>query len=476
MPSAATEALRPQRDLRLMWAATFAFLVLLAGVLVWSYVALHEQATRFNALQLGALSLLGLVFGVLAFISLRRLGVQEAERERTRQALEAARDQAEEASRAKSQFLARMSHELRTPLNAVLGLSQVMRSAPGALDSGQRLHLQTIEQAGRHLLALIDDTLDLARIESGELRVERVAVNLASTVAAVRLALAPLAAGAGVTVQPAVQLEANEPWVWADAVRVRQVLLNLVSNAIKYNRTGGSVRVVFELVDAHWAVHVIDDGKGLSAQQMAHLFEPYNRLGAENSRVPGTGIGLAIARSMVGLMGGRLSADSTVGQGTRFTLELSALAAAEAHDAGPVTDFGTLAPSARGQGASLLYVEDNEVNVVVFEACLARRPGVALHVARDGAQALELVQSVRFDLLVLDLNLPDTNGFDLLAALRAESVAAPAALLTADAMPATAERARACGFDAVWTKPVDPGRLLGQIDRLLEEHAGVGAY
>ena len=476
MPSAPTDALQPQRDLRLMWAATFAFLVLLAGVLVWSYVALHGQATRFNALQLGALSLLGLLFGVLAFISLRRLGVHEAERERTRLALEAARDQAEEASRAKSQFLARMSHELRTPLNAVLGLSQVMRSAPGALDSGQRLHLQTIEQAGRHLLALIDDTLDLARIESGEVRVERVAVNLASTAAAVRLALAPMAAGAGVTVQPAVQLEAHEPWVWADAVRVRQVLLNLVSNAIKYNRTGGSVRVVFELVDDHWAVHVIDDGKGLSAQQMAHLFEPYNRLGAENSRVPGTGIGLAIARSMVGLMGGRLCADSTLGQGSRFTLELPALAPAEAHDAGPATDFGALAPSERGQGASLLYVEDNEVNVVVFEACLARRPGVALHVARDGAQALEMVQSVRFDLLVLDLNLPDTNGFDLLAALRAEGVAATAALLTADAMPATAERARASGFEAVWTKPVDPGRLLGQIDRLLEEHAGVSAY
>jgi signal transduction histidine kinase/ActR/RegA family two-component response regulator len=438
----------------------------------------QEQRARvllFGRLQPGALAGLGLLFGVLAFGAWRGVRRQEAASLQAQRALAAARDHAEEASRAKSQFLARMSHELRTPLNAVLGLSQVLRSSASAFGADERSHLQTIERAGRHLLALIDDTLDLSRIEAGEMRVERVPVNLLSAVSAARMALDPQAAQAGVVWRVAPLAPGAAPWVWGDALRVRQVLLNLISNAIKYNRRGGHVGIAIERADGNaWSVAVRDEGGGLTEQQAAHLFEPYNRLGAE--RGPVTGIGLAISQRLAALMGGRLAASSAPGRGSTFTLTLPALEADTPHDEGPITDFGTLTPSERGHGAKLLYVEDNEVNVVVFEACLARRPGVTLRVVRDGAQALEAARRERFDLVVLDLNLPDTDGLTLLAELRREGCAGAAALLTADALPATAQRARAAGFDVVWTKPMEPGALLAHIDRLLEDRLVLEAH
>ena len=434
---------------------------------------LRNQVLHIEALQLGALATLTLLFGVLAVGAVRSVRQQHAGSQRAQRALAAARDQAEEASRAKSQFLARMSHELRTPLNAVLGLSQVLRSSPSAFGADERSHLQTIERAGRHLLALIDDTLDLSRIEAGEMRVERAPVNLLTAVTAARSALDPQATQAGVSWRVAPLAPGAAPWVWGDTLRVRQVLLNLISNAIKYNRSGGSVAIAIERANGNghgWSVRVSDDGAGMSAQQVAHLFEPYNRLGAERGPVSGTGIGLTISRRLAVLMGGSVVASSTPGQGSTFTLTLPALEEADtAHDEGPITDFGTLTPSERGHGARLLYVEDNEVNIVVFEACLARRPGVALRVVRDGAQALESARREHFDLVVLDLNLPDLDGLALLAELKRGGHVGAAALLTADALPATAQRARAAGFDAVWTKPMDPGALLAHIDRLLQD-------
>jgi signal transduction histidine kinase/ActR/RegA family two-component response regulator len=433
----------------------------------------RARVLQFEALQLGALATLMLLFGALAIGVVRSVRQQHKASQQAQRALAAARDQAEEASRAKSQFLARMSHELRTPLNAVLGLSQVLRSSPSAFGADERNHLQTIERAGRHLLALIDDTLDLSRIEGGEMRVERAPVNLLTAVIAARSALDPQAMQAGVSWRVAPLAPGAAPWVWGDTLRVRQVLLNLISNAIKYNRSGGSVAIAIERANGNgngWCVRVSDDGAGMSAQQVAHLFEPYNRLGAERGPVSGTGIGLTISQRLAVLMGGSVVASSTPGHGSTFTLTLPALEETDsAHDEGPITDFGTLTPSERGQGARLLYVEDNEVNIVVFEACLARRPGVALRVVRDGAQALEAARREQFDLVVLDLNLPDIDGLNLLTELKRGGHVGAAALLTADALPATAQRARAAGFDAVWTKPMEPGALLAHIDRLLQD-------
>ena len=439
----------------------------------------QEQRRRieaFQRLQLGALALLGMLFGILASAALRGVHRQDASNRQAQQALAAARDQAEKASRAKSEFLARMSHELRTPLNAVLGLSQVLRSSSSGFSEHERNHLQTIERAGRHLLALIDDTLDLSRIEAGEMRVARAPINLLTAVSAARVALDPQATQAGVKWRVAPLAPGMAPWIWGDALRVRQVLLNLMSNAIKYNRSGGHVGIAIERSGNAFCVRVSDEGAGLDDRQVAHLFEPYNRLGAERGPVAGTGIGLAISNRLAALMGGSLGVASTPGRGSVFTLSLPALEADPPHDDGPITDFGTLAPSERGHGARLLYVEDNEINVIVFEACLARRPGVVLRVARDGAQALDAVARERFDLVVLDLNLPDTDGLTLLADLRRNGHRGAAALLTADALPATAQRARSAGFDVVWTKPMEPGALLAHIDRLLQDRLVLEAH
>jgi signal transduction histidine kinase/ActR/RegA family two-component response regulator len=434
---------------------------------------LRAELATFRNVQLGAIAAFGLVFGVLAFVALahmRRLGLQQREQV---EATSAARERAEQASLAKSQFLARMSHELRTPLNAVLGLSQLLRSelAEGRKVSTQ--HLGTIEEAGRHLLALIDDTLDLARIEAGQMNVRNAPLRLAPVISGAALACRADADRAGVRLSMQVDAaEGDALHAVGDAVRVRQVLINLISNAIKYNRRGGSVEVTALTRGADAAcVRVSDDGPGLTEAQLAQLFEPYNRLGAEQGGVSGTGIGLSIAKRLAQLMDGAIEVRSTPGRGSAFTLVLPRAQPDSGFSATQPAPQDALAESEVGHGATLLYVEDNEVNIIVFEACLARRPGIRLLVARDADQAMALARANTIDLAVLDLNLPDTNGLALYRMLRQmpQHRSLSAALLTADALPATAEAARRVGIERVWTKPLDPAALLAEIDDVLAE-------
>jgi len=397
-----------------------------------------------------------------------QIGVDIGERKRAEVALQQAKADAERANRAKSRFMSSMSHELRTPLNAVLGLAQMMRVQGRQSDEQQQLHLRTIADAGRDLLSLVDETLDLSRLDAGDMRVSCRPVNLAEMVAVVRSSVAAMAQAQGVTLAPAPS--ARELWVQADPVRMRQVLLNLLSNAIKYNRRGGgvAVRLVRRGTDAQLVVQ--DTGLGMTPEQQAQLFQPYNRLGAERSGVPGTGIGLSIAHGLVALMGGRVDVRSQPGVGSEFMVWLPLVDAPAAPALLPApTDFGALDEEPGLQG-SVLYVEDNEVNVLVFEACLARRPGVKLHVARNGAEALALLARERVDLVVLDLNLPDQSGLDLADALRQRDSTAevPLVLLTADATTQTAQRAHAHGIQRVWHKPFDAARLLRDVDELLK--------
>ncbi len=404
-----------------------------------------------------------------------QIGVDIAERKRAEAALSQAKADAERANRAKSRFLSSMSHELRTPLNAVLGLAQLLRvhGVQGGPNSPQanaqhQLHLRTIADAGKDLLALVDETLDLSRIDAGDMRVACQPVNLVELVRAALNSVAGLAAAQGVTLAPTPR--ERDLWVQADPVRLRQVLLNLLSNAIKYNRRGGgvAVRVARRGADAHLVVQ--DTGVGLTTHQQAQLFQPFNRLGAEHSGVQGTGIGLSIAHGLVALMQGRMDVRSQPGVGSEFMVWLPTVQApVEAPTPPAATDFGALEEDASLQG-SLLYVEDNEVNVLVFEACLARRPGVKLHVVHNGADALALLARERVDLVVLDLNLPDQSGFALADALQRIEAAAsvPLVLLTADATAQTAQRARAHGIHRVWHKPFDAARLLREVDELLK--------
>ena len=394
-----------------------------------------------------------------------------------RKRAEAARrdaEAAERASRAKSQFLARMSHELRTPLNAMLGFTQLLEhDGAGSLDALQRERLARIRSAGDHLLALIDEVLDLSAVEAGSLPLALQTIELDPVLDEVRQWLAPLAAQGGV----ALQLASTQAWVRADARRLRQVLANLISNAIKYNRRGGRVELRAQrgVVDgvAGWELAVRDTGRGLSAEQQAHLFEPFNRLGAEREGIEGRGIGLATVHHLVQAMGGRLQLQSRVGQGSEFRVWLPQ-AAARGPDSAVGAAVGASQRADIGAALSVLYIEDNAINVLVMQELVALRPAMALHVAPDGASGIDAVRRLQPDLVLIDLQLPDMDGFELLRRLRAQPLPATAIALSANATAEAAAQARAAGFDDYWTKPIDVARLLAGLDRLAAARAAVG--
>ncbi len=396
-----------------------------------------------------------------------QIGVDISERKRHETALARAKAEAEQADRAKSRFMSSMSHELRTPLNAVLGLAQMLRVQAPQLPPQQQMHLDTIAEAGRNLLALVDKTMDLSRMDAGDMCVTCQPVNLARLVASALHSVSAMANAQGVTLAPAPAH--RDLVVLADPVRLRQVLMNLLSNAIKYNRSGGAVAVRITRRGDMAQLVVQDTGPGMAEVQLQQLFQPYNRLGAERGPVQGTGLGLSIARGLVTLMQGRLDVRSSPGVGSEFSVWLPLCAAdrVEAPEA-PTTDFACLDQNEGLQG-SLLYVEDNEVNIIVFEACLARRPGVKVHVARDGAEALLMARQVHPQLVVLDLHLPDQTGLELAQALRGQPALddVPLVLLTADATHQTTALAQAHGIHDVWHKPFDAARMLGNIDRLM---------
>ena len=380
--------------------------------------------------------------------------------------LAAARDAAEAASRSKSEFLSRMSHELRTPLNAILGFAQVLRArlapATGEVDE----QLRHVEDAGWHLLELINDVLDLARIESGAMAVALERVELAGVVDEARTLVARMASGASVTVRvdPAVRGLAVE----ADRTRLRQVLVNLLSNACKYNRPGGRVDVVATVRGDSVAIEVRDTGLGLDAGQLARLFEPFNRLGSERGPVEGTGIGLVITRHLAQLMGGSLEVESVVGSGSVFRVVLRA-AGRPADDRaapGPVCETGA-APASAGSQRELLYVEDNEINVELMAAVCAMRPGIVLRVARSAEQALDELRHGLPALMVVDIGLPGIDGFELCRRVRAlpGGAALPMVALSANAMEADRQQGVDAGFDRYFTKPMSIKGMLEWIDQ-----------
>jgi PAS domain S-box-containing protein len=371
---------------------------------------------------------------------------------------------AERASRAKSEFLARMSHELRTPLNAMLGFTELLaHDVADRLEAPQLERLARIRSAGTHLLSLIDEVLDLSSVEAGSLPVALQPIALHEAIGEVRQWLAPMATERQVQLRVA----ADPAWVLADARRCRQVVANLVSNAIKYNRQGGQVqlslrRLVVQGVPG-WELAVRDTGRGLSAEQQAHLYEPFNRLGAEREGIEGRGIGLMTVRHLVRLMGGRLQQHSQVGQGSEFLVWLPAApepsVAPAAADEGPSTAAG-------GRALSVLYVEDNPVNVLLVRELLSLRPNVSLQVAADGRAGIEMAQQMRPDLVLVDMQLPDMDGHEVMRRLRALQVPSRLVALSANVMPDAVQRARDAGFDDYWTKPIDITKFLAGLDGL----------
>ncbi len=390
------------------------------------------------------------------------------ERQRMQEAMNSARA-AERASKAKTEFLSRMSHELRTPLNAMLGFAQLLRVDPRhPLHDDQRTKVAHIERAGAHLLAMLTDVLDLSRIEAGSLpmSIEPLAVN--------DVIEAALAMTSNQATDASVQLLATPPEaglrVRADQLRLRQVLVNLLSNAIKYNRRSGQVLVEAMGVGDEVVISVSDTGRGMDAQQIAHLFEPFNRLGAERTPIEGTGIGLVIVKRLVELMQGRIEVSSQPEAGTRFRIWLPRAARqveAEDSDFGQRirTNFGSLDTGVDAT-LTLLYAEDNAINVELLRQVMRMRPQWHLEIARDGHTAIAMARAEPPDLLLLDMHLGDMSGLDVSDALMMDTHTAliPRVALSADVMPDQIAEARQRGFVEYLTKPLDVSRLLNLLD------------
>jgi PAS domain S-box-containing protein len=380
---------------------------------------------------------------------------------------ERARQRAESASRAKSEFVSRMSHELRTPLNAMLGFAQLLGldKAP-ALPEHQRNWVHQIQRAGWHLLELVNDTLDLARIESGAVQLSLEPVDLAELVGACVDLVAASAAARGVELR--LDFPGRLPPVMADATRLKQVVTNLLSNAIKYNRDRGRVTVRVRAPEppagAPLTLEVIDTGLGMTAAQLQRLFEPYNRLGREGSGVEGTGIGLVIARRLTEMMGGSLQAQSRSGAGSTFSLELP-LAQAQAASSEPATTTS----AALYRQRTVLYIEDNETNVEVMRGVLLQRPQVHLEVATLGLDGLAAARRLHPDLILLDMHLPDITGPELLRHLMDddETAAIPVVVVSADATPDRIEQALTLGAAHYVTKPLALAPFLQVLDEVL---------
>jgi PAS domain S-box-containing protein len=425
----------------------------------WTYVRRDRTRLRVSVAVTAVRDAAGELTGFL------HIAIDQTERQRVRE-LEFERARAESANRAKSEFLSRVSHELRTPLNAMLGFAQLMARDPQEpLLPAQLDRLRRIETAGWHLLQLIDDVLDLSRIEAGEVAIRAEALDareavlqamplVARDAQAQRVALVPPPPGATLCVS-------------ADRTRLRQVLANLLGNGVKYTPPEGEVRVSVEArPGALVAIEVRDTGRGMTADQLARLFTPFDRLGLEGSTIPGTGIGLVISRQLVELMGGRLEVHSALDAGSVFTVLLPAATPSPEQPPPVAAAASTARPTASGD---VVYVEDNTTNLELMRAMFSLRPACRLHDCETLRQARELVPRLRPRLVLVDLHVSDGSGFDLIAWMREDATLAaiPVVIVSADAGAAARQPAHTLGAAAYLTKPVHVDEVMQLLDELL---------
>ena len=384
--------------------------------------------------------------------------------------LQRAKVVAEKANLAKSDFLSSMSHELRSPLNAILGFAQLMESDSPAPTPNQKESITQIRQAGGHLLRLISEILDLAKIESGILSLSPESVSLAEVMAECQGMIEGLAGRRGIQITfPRFSIPC---FVRADRTRLKQILINLLSNAIKYNRERGTVEVKYgPSASEGIRVTIKDTGAGLPPEKLAQLFQPFNRLGQEASGEEGTGIGLVVAKQLIELMGGVIGVESTVGVGSVFWFEL--MAAAE-----PQSAVGSGEPQAPAQsqvqiGARervLLYVEDNPANLKLIEQIIARRPDLRLLTAVTGNHGIEVARASLPEVILMDINLPDISGIEVLGVLRKypDTAHIPVVAISANAMPHDIEKGMQAGFFRYLTKPIKVDEFMNALNAALD--------
>jgi PAS domain S-box-containing protein len=384
--------------------------------------------------------------------------------------LEGARSVAERANLAKSEFLSNMSHELRSPLNAILGFAQLMESASPPPAPAQTESIAQILQAGWHLLTLIDEILDLAKVESGKVPLSREPVSVGEVLLDCQGMFEPQAQQrhVGMTFPP------FDPQVFvsADRTRVKQILINLLSNAIKYNIPGGTIDVTcHETVPGRVRVSIRDSGKGLTPEQLPQLFQAFHRLGQEAGAEEGTGIGLVVAKRLVELMGGTIGVESEVGVGSVFWFELDAAPAPSlSAELAGAAQHAQRTVSGTFRLHTLLYVEDNPANLKLVAEIIARRPDIHLLTSGDGLSGVALARASRPDVILMDINLPGMNGFEALSLLRSDPITAriPVIALSANAMPLAVARGAIAGFFRYITKPIKVNEFMETLDLALE--------
>ncbi len=377
-------------------------------------------------------------------------------------ALIAARDEADRANQTKSDFLSSMSHELRTPMNAILGFAQLLEY-DGKLSEENLDSVHEILKAGEHLLTLINEVLDLAKIESGHIDLSLEPVEVCPIIEECLSLVAPLADKRGISLD---HTGLDGIAVRADRMRLKQALLNLLSNAIKYNWEGGSVRVDVQARD-RLHIRVSDTGHGISEAHLAKLFQPFNRLDAQNN-IEGTGIGLTITRRIVEMMGGIVDVESASGKGSTFWIELPM---EFLQNEKPSPQESRSAPQIRHAALyTVFYIEDNPANLKLVAQLLGQRKHIHLLTTHLPELGLELAKTRKPDLILLDINMPGMNGYELLKIFKADDRTKdiPVIALTANAMPKDAERSMKAGFSAYLTKPIHVPDFFGTIDRYLE--------
>ncbi len=380
-------------------------------------------------------------------------------------ALSEAKDAAERANLAKSEFLSRMSHELRTPLNAILGFAQILALEP--LDGEAKEDLSQLKKAGEHLLMLINEVLDLAAVDARKVSMSIQPVRLDHLLSETVSLLRPLIESQGVRMS-ALPQDAGA-YVMADRQRLKQIVINLLSNAAKYNRKDGGIDVRLTQTEDAVSIEVRDEGMGIAPEKLERLFRPFERLGAEGTKIEGTGLGLSISRGLVELMGGSLSVSSVVDEGSTFSLRLP-----RAENPTPVfttSPDDTPALSNRIAKRDLLYIEDNESNVLLMQRMLRQRPEVRLTVVKTLEAGRRRLAEAAPDLLLLDMNLPDGSGEAVVRWVRDESPFPnlPIVVLSADATPRQIEAVLAAGADHYLTKPLDMNHFLRTLDKTMAE-------
>lgn len=396
-------------------------------------------------------------------------GTDISDRARTEEELREAKALADTASRAKSEFLSHMSHELRTPLNAILGFTQLlaMREFPESIRTEVNEELRQVRRAGQHLLDLINQMLDIARIEAGRLPLSLEPVEIDGVMDDAVELIRPLARDRNVTLETKVAPRAL--FVVADRQRLTQVLLNLLSNAVKYNRVGGSVTVDArrEADNASTVrIQVRDTGSGIPADRLHRLFIPFERLDDDWAATEGAGLGLPLSAGLAQLMSGSIDVESEVGKGSSFTVRLPSAEPAAVTDLEVAGSSSGTAPEGAGK---VLYIEDNLANLRLIEAVAARRAGIELVSAMQGRLGIELAREHRPDLILLDLHLPDVSGEEVVRELDGDprTAACEVVIVSADATPGRIRRLLEAGATDYVTKPIDVDALIGLFDRVL---------